>query len=57
MSSMIKLQQRLVELSRASTDPDLTEEERDIILDEIEDIEDEIEKEANHLNDYYDDFN
>lgn len=41
------MQQRLAELSRALTQEGLSEEDEDIILDEIEEIENEMDHELN----------
>lgn len=51
MSSVIKLQQRLAELSRQLMSHDLTEDERDDIEAEIDEIETEIDEECNQHND------
>lgn len=48
MSSVIKLQQRLAELSKQLTSHDLSEDDRDDIEAEIEQIEFDIDEEVNH---------
>jgi flagellin-like hook-associated protein FlgL len=48
MSSTIKLHQRLAELSKQLTQHDLTDDERDDIEAEIEQIEFDIDEEINH---------
>lgn len=47
MSSIIKLQQRLMFLSQQLTNHDLTDDERDDIEAEIEQVETEMDEEVN----------
>ena len=48
MSSVIKLQQRLAELSQMLMNHDLSDDERDDIEAEIDEIETALEEEFNH---------
>jgi flagellin-like hook-associated protein FlgL len=55
MSSVIKLQQRLAELSKMLTQENLSEDDRDDIEAEIEEIEYQMDKEFN-AHDHEDDY-